>query len=76
MTIKRILFRAYIRFLERLCLVQSARNCFQTNLSLLPLPEGNKSTDIVTIAFNNEKIIPIHVQYIKKYYLDEHTHYC
>lgn len=74
MTIKRIIYRGYIRLLEKLCLIKSARNCFKANLLLQPLPDGNKNTDIVTIAFNNDKIIPIHVRYMKKYFLDEHTH--
>lgn len=74
MTIKRIIFRAYIRFVEKLCLFHAARNCFKTNLCLQPLPNDNQSTDIITIAFNNYQIIPFHVHYIKKYYLDNHTH--
>ena len=74
MTIKRIVFRTYIRLLEKLCLSHPAKNCFQANLSLHPLSKGNQSTDIVTIAFNNDQIIPIHIEYIQKYWQDEHTH--
>ena len=74
MTLKRLLFRALIRTLEQLCLLHPARKCFQANLSLRPLPDDNQSTDIVTIAYNNDQIIPYHVQYMEKYYSDDHTH--
>lgn len=74
MTIKRFIFRSYIRFFEKLCLAHSAKNCVQINLSLQPLPDNNKSTDIVTIAYNNDKIIPLQLLYMEKYYCDDHTH--
>lgn len=74
MTIKRILFRTYIRLLEKICLSHQAKNCFQANLSLRPLVEGNQSTDIVTIAFNNDQIIPIHIEYIQKCWQGDFTH--
>ena len=74
MTIKRIIFRTYIRLLEKLCLSYPANNCFQANLSLCSLAKGNQSTDIVTIALNNYQIIPIQIDYVKKYWQDDHTH--
>lgn len=74
MTIKRFFFRCAVRGLEQLCLLQGSSHCSKANLSLESLPDGNKHTDIITIAFNNAKIIPLNVEYVEKYYQDEHTH--
>ncbi len=74
MTFRRLVFRTYIRLLEKLCLLHPVRKSSCYNLSLRTLPEGNGNTDIVTVAFNNDKIIPLHIQYVSKYYKDEHTH--
>ncbi len=74
MTIKRLLFRANVRILEKLCTVQPVKKCHTKNLSIDRLPIGNRHTDIITIAFNNDKIIPLHTHYIKENYTGEHTH--
>lgn len=74
MTIKRILFRSVVRSMEQMYLLQGANRCTKSGLSFERLPEGNKHTDIITVAFNNAQIIPFHIEYVKKYWLDDHTH--
>lgn len=74
MTIKRLFFRAAVRGLEQLCLLHGPNRCAKSCLSLDSLPEGNKHSDIITVAFNNAQIIPLNVEYVKKYFRDEHTH--
>lgn len=74
MTIRRLFFRIAVRSLEYMCLLHGPKRCPQSNLSFECLPDDNKHTDIITIAFNNAQIIPLHVEYVEKYYRDEHTH--
>lgn len=74
MTIRRLFFRIAVRSLEYMCLLHGPKRCAQSNLSLECLPEDNEHMDIITIAYNNAQIIPLHVEYVKKYYRDEHTH--
>ena len=74
MTIKRFFYRSAVRGLEQLCLLHGSNRCAKSCLSLESLPEGNKHTDIITVAFNNAQIIPLNVEYVEKYYQDDHTH--
>ena len=74
MKIKRFFFRSAVRVMEQLCFLHNPIRCYKSCLSLESLPEGNKHTDIITVAFNNAQIIPFNVEYVKKYYQDDHTH--
>ncbi|MCR4813142.1 MAG: hypothetical protein K5867_11185 [Bacteroidales bacterium] len=74
MTLKRLLFRISVRGIEKYCLMHQPEKHKMENLQLDPLPSDNHHTDIITIAFNNHKLIPIHNEYIKKYFKEEHTH--
>ena len=67
MTLKRIIFRFCVRGLEKLCLWHSPKHCNRSNFDLSELPADQRHTDIITIAFNNADIIPIHVRKIEEY---------
>ena len=70
MTFKRMLFRAYVRTLEFLTLVQKPKAI--CHLSLTPLKE--KSVDIITIAFNNIELIQYQEQFLRKFIQDPYQH--
>ena len=74
MTIRRILFRSTVRLMERFILVQKPTSKTVENLSLGRLPDGNRHTDIITIAFNNSRIIPLHTRLLAANFGGEHTH--
>lgn len=70
MTIKRMIFRAWVRSLEFLTLVQKPTNI--CNLSLDSLNE--KSVDIITIAFNNLELIEYQTRFLRKNIKDNYSH--
>ena len=70
MTFKRMLFRAYVRTLEFLTLVQKPKAI--CHLPLTPLKE--KSVDIITIAFNNIELIQYQEQFLRKFIQDPYQH--
>lgn len=74
MTTKRLLFRASVRIQEKICTLQPINRGNTEHLSFERLPSENHHTDIITIAFNNDKIIPAHTRLIKENYTGEHTH--
>ena len=74
MTLKRMIFRMAVRGLESLCMMHRPSAGRMEHLSVSPLPAGNRHTDIITIAFNNPRLIPLHHEYLEKYYNDTHTH--
>lgn len=71
MTLKRLIFRAYVRILEKMTLWQTPRRV--CHLSLEPLKE-KRSVDIITIAFNNAELIPLQERFLKKNMTDRYTH--
>lgn len=71
MTLKRLIFRAYVRILEKMTLWQTPRRV--CHLSLEPLKE-KRSVDIITIAFNNAQLIPLQERFLKKNITDRYTH--
>ena len=70
MTIKRMIFRAWVRTLECLTLAQQPKAI--CHLPLSPLHE--KSLDIVTIAFNNVELIQYQEQFLRKFIQDPYHH--
>jgi hypothetical protein len=70
MTIKRILFRLLVRFLEFLTLAK--KPILTLNLALKPL--SSKSVDIITVAFNNVELIRYQNQFLRKFLCDEYCH--
>lgn len=73
MTPKRILYRTTIRLLEQVCLLHPLRRCRSYNLEVAKVAE-KESTDVVTVAFNNENIIRHQIRYIKKQLLGHYTY--
>lgn len=74
MTLKRILFRMAVRGLESVCMLHRPNAGCMENLTISPMHDGNGHTDIITVAFNNYAIIPLHHHYLEKYFADQHTH--
>lgn len=72
MTPQRILFRTVVRLFETINRIQGPVK--QCHIDLAPLPSDNNHTDIITIAFNNDKIIPLHTRYVATNYTAPHTH--
>lgn len=70
MTVKRMIFRAWVRSLEFLTLVQKPTNV--CNLSFDTLSE--KSVDIITVAFNNLELIEYQTHFLAKNIQDSYTH--
>lgn len=70
MTIKRMIFRAWVRTLECLTLVQKPKAI--CHLPLHPLNE--KSLDIITVAFNNVELIQYQEQFLRKFIQDSYYH--
>lgn len=70
MTIKRLIFRAWVRTLECLTLAQKPKAI--CHLPLHPLNE--KSLDIITIAFNNVELIQYQEQLLRKFIQDPYHH--
>lgn len=71
MTFKRMFFRAGVRILERLTLMQRPK-CM-CHLPLAPIKEEN-AVDIITIAFNNAELIPLQERLLHKNIADRYTH--
>ena len=69
MTLKRILYRSYIRFLEKLVLLYPFKSCFSYNLSIKELEKIDNSpvVDIVVVTFNNKQIFEHQARLVKKY---------
>jgi hypothetical protein len=70
MTIKRMIFRAWVRTLECLTLAQKPKAI--CHLPLSPLKE--KSLDIITVAFNNVELIQYQEQFLRKFIQDPYHH--
>jgi hypothetical protein len=70
MTIKRMIFRAWVRTLEYLTLAQKPKAI--CHLPLHPLNE--KSLDIITVAFNNVELIQYQEQFLRKFIQDPYHH--
>lgn len=70
MTIKRMIFRAWVRTLEYLTLAQKPKAI--CHLPLSPLKE--KSLDIITVAFNNVELIQYQEQFLHRFIQDPYLH--
>lgn len=70
MTLKRLVFRAYVRTLEFLTLVQKPKTMCHLPLSALSEP----NVDIITIAFNNVELIQYQEQFLRKFIQDPYQH--
>lgn len=70
MTLKRLIFRAYVRTLECLTLAQKPKAI--CHLPLHPLNE--KSLDIITVAFNNVELIQYQEQFLHRFIQDPYLH--
>ena len=70
MTIKRMIFRAWVRTLECLTLAQKPKAI--CHLPLHPLNE--KSLDIITVAFNNVELIQYQEQFLHRFIQDPYLH--
>lgn len=70
MTIKRMIFRAWVRTLEYLTLAQKPKAI--CHLPLHPLKE--KSLDIITVAFNNVELIQYQEQFLHRFIQDPYLH--
>lgn len=70
MTIKRLIFRAWVRTLECLTLAQKPKAI--CHLPLHPLNE--KSLDIITVAFNNVELIQYQELFLRKFIQDSYYH--
>lgn len=73
MTLKRTLFRAAIRLLEKEMHCHNVFRCYHSNLSFESLSQKN-SVDLITIAFNNDKVIELQIKYLRKYIQENFTH--
>lgn len=70
MTLKRILFRLWVRSAEWLTLhSKPTRMC---HLPLCPVEE--KQADIITVAFNNAELIRVQELFLRKFVRDKYTH--
>jgi hypothetical protein len=74
MTLKRLLYRTFIRFFEKLMIGRSLSTCRSVNVSNKKLPPANQECDIVTIAFNNPQTIERQISLIKKYIQGEYNY--
>lgn len=70
MTIKRMIFRAWVRTLECLTLAQKPKAI--CHLPLSPLPE--RSLDVITVAFNNVELIQYQEHFLRKFIQDPYHH--
>lgn len=70
MTIKRMIFRAWVRTLEYLTLAQKPKAI--CHLPLSPLKE--KSLDIITVAFNIVELIQYQEQFLHRFIQDPYLH--
>ena len=71
MTPKRLLFRACVRSLEWLTLHSQP-----TEMHNLPLQQNTppNTVDLITVAFNNVKLIRLQEQFLRKFIRDPYTH--
>lgn len=70
MTIKRMIFRAWVRTLEYLTLRQNPTTTCHLSLD----EQKNKSVDIITIAFNNLELIQYQTRFLRKFIRDNYCH--
>ncbi len=75
MTIKRFFFRTVIRTLEAMNHHHSPKHCRNHNLELSPLPTGNEHLDLITVAFNNDTILKLHIVKVAQHITCPHTHF-
>jgi len=73
MKIKRLIFRTAVRGMERIFLSKGIKALYHSNISVEPVA-GDDAIDVVTIAFNNAKVIELHNKYVKKYLVGNVTH--
>ena len=62
-----------MRGMEKIFLMRGVEGLYHSNLSLSPV-KGDESIDVVTIAFNNARVIELHNEYVKKYLKGNVTH--
>lgn len=74
MGIKRLIFRAAVRGMEATFLMRGIKNLYHSNLNINHIKGSDRSVDVVTIAFNNAKVIELHNQYVRKYLKGDVTH--
>lgn len=70
MTFKRMLFRACVRTLEYITLLLPPRDKCHLSYS----STGEKSVDIITVAFNNIELIRYQEQFLRKFIKDPYLH--
>lgn len=73
MTIGRILFRLTLRVMERRFLRRSPSRLYTSRLDLTPVT-SDRAVDVVTIAFNNERVIALHNRYVSHNLKGDVTH--
>ena len=73
MKIKRLIYRGAVRGMEKLFLLRKLNHLYHSNINLLPVT-ASESIDVVTIAYNNAKVIELHNQYVEKYLKGNVTH--
>ena len=71
MTIKRMIFRVWVRTLEFITL--KSKPVVMHNLSLKPV-DAEKHVDIITVAFNNLELIEYQTLFLKKNIKDNYSH--
>lgn len=72
--IKRLIFRGCVRGIEKIFLLRNVKRLYHSNLTIIPNDTNNYCIDVVTIAFNNAKIIELHNRYVRKYLKGNITH--
>lgn len=73
MTLKRLIFRTAVRGMELLFLTKGIKSLYHSNLSVERVKEDD-AIDVITIAYNNAKVIELHNQYVKKYLTGNVSH--
>lgn len=73
MRLKRRIFLTALRVMERRFLRRTPDTLYCSNLSLDKVDDP-ESVDVITIAFNNAKVIALHNQYTAKYLTGHITH--
>ncbi|GHT75667.1 hypothetical protein AGMMS50262_11670 [Bacteroidia bacterium] len=74
MTVKRMIYRIFVRLLEKLMMFHSFKNCRSINLSIEKLDSSNEHCDIVTIAFNNIDTIERQIEMMKQNMQGDYTY--
>ncbi|MBQ0005998.1 MAG: hypothetical protein KBS57_01150 [Alistipes sp.] len=73
MTVRRIIFRAAVRVSEWLFLQRKIKSLYHYNLSVENVRDANH-LDLITIAYNNPRVIELQSRYIVKYFGGAFTH--